>query len=317
MLSHLQRMGSLSSTYCRPSRQSSSAVSVLGRAEGDRCRQDLPRAGRRQVLRGSNGGSRSSSSWGRIRRSERKRRLRRATGAELGFHQARTSRLRHHDAETDESRVQSVNNPRALPFITALANTHVVLAQDRRNPDAPISSIPLPPLTHLWYSRHRSATAKASLRHQAWLIDPEGFSPSLFASVNALDSPEVQQRMEPFGDTFEVLIMDGFGRTGEGSGFTPGDYVGRSWEQFEAVVADTLLRVSGLANVGAAIQFGERESYRLGDLLFDFKGIGEEFSQLGEGKLGNGGGGKKKSKESDSLRDDDLAFKLSRSLFGR
>ena len=123
--------------------------------------------------------------------------------------------------------------------------------------------------------------------------------------------------MEPFADTFEVLVMDGFGRTGEGSGFTPGDYVGRSWEQFEAVVADILLQVSGLANVAASIQFGERESYRLGDLLFDFKGIGEEFSQLREGKLGSGGGGKKKSKESDSLRDDDLAFKLSRSLFGR
>ena len=122
--------------------------------------------------------------------------------------------------------------------------------------------------------------------------------------------------MEPFADTYEVLIMDGFGRTGEGSGLTSRDYVGRSWEQFEAIVADTLLQVSGFANVGVAIQFGERESYRLGDLLFDFKGIGEEFSQLGEGKLGSGGA-KKKSKEVDSLRDDDLAFKLSRSLFGR
>jgi len=108
--------------------------------------------------------------------------------------------------------------------------------------------------------------------------------------------------MEPFADVYEVLILDGYGREGEGSGLTCGTHVARSWEMFEEGIADTLLAASGIKSVAGAIAAGEATSYRMGDLLFDFKGVGGEQMSFSKDR-------------DDNMRDDDLAFKLSRSLF--
>lgn len=128
--------------------------------------------------------------------------------------------------------------------------------------------------------------------------------------------------MQAFVDTYEILVLDGFGRDGEGTGLSAVNWVARTFEQFEAEVGQTLLGACGCRDVKAALEWGEAESYRKGDLLFDFKAVG---SGKGKNKGGEGGeGGKKKAKEKgvdgtaamlDSLRDDALAFKLSRSLF--
>lgn len=211
---------------------------------------------------------------------------------------------------------QSVNHPKAIGFVTAVSSLHVVLCRDCRRPTEPPICAPLPPSSHLWFSRHRSATAKSDLKHHAWQIDPEGFGPlpsspaSVLESLDTLETPETQQKMERFEQVYEILVLDGFGRDGEGTGLTSGNYVGRSWEQFEQVVGEQLLATCGLRDVKGALEFGEAESYRRGEMVWTF-GNGEDD---GGGRKGRKGMGEAQA-GLESLRDDDLAFKLSRSLF--
>lgn len=140
--------------------------------------------------------------------------------------------------------------------------------------------------------------------------------------------------------------MDGFGREGEGTGLTAATYVLRSTEQFENEVSQLVLEGVEISDVKKAIEWGEAESYRKGDLLFDFgrkltlsdkkkdiSTVEKAIRLIGEGgglnslmstKGGNVGSSGAKKKEKvvegaaailESLRDDALAFRLSRSLF--
>lgn len=230
--------------------------------------------------------------------------------------------------------------------------------RSRATPLVPLLAYPLPPPSQLWYSRHRSAPSKAELKHQSFQTDPDAFGignanpASILASLDALDSPEKLQGMKVFEGTYEVVVMDGFGREGEGSGLSAATYVMRSFEQFENEIGQLVLEATGLRDVKGALEWGEAESYRKGELLFDFGGSIKKIGGGGEKELTTvekavkvireGGslndllplkaveqmsiksGGKKKKKEKapegraailESLRDDSLAFKLSRSLF--
>ena len=123
-------------------------------------------------------------------------------------------------------RWQSITHPKALPILHALATSHAVVVRSRRTLTTPLPTVPLPPSAHLWFSRHRSAPSKADLRHQSWLTDPDGFGPGnakpllVLSTLDALDSPEIAQGMKPFEETYEVLVLDGFGRDGEGTGLS-------------------------------------------------------------------------------------------------
>ena len=152
--------------------------------------------------------------------------------------------------------------------------------------------------------------------------------------------------MPPWEEVYEVLILDGWGHEGEGTGYTAGEAVSRSYERFEAEVGQVMCEGGiGVNDVKGAIEWGARESYRRGDLLWEFGG-GEgrrkkkvDVRELVKGAFRDAGvdtskvelevqdertdgNGKGKELESsvaagvlNSLRDDALAFKLSRSLF--
>lgn len=162
------------------------------------------------------------------------------------------------------------------------------------------------------------------MRHQVWQIDVEGFgSPAappatLLKALDKLETPETIQRMKPFPDVYEVLVLDGWGRDGEGSGKSANSYLGRSYEQFEAVVASLVLQVCGCDNVKGALALGEQECIRNGDLeqltSAPANASAKQSAAKNKGKLSTSkGDGAAAMLE--SLRDDDLAFKLSRSLF--
>lgn len=177
---------------------------------------------------------------------------------------------------------------------------HVLVVRSRLTPRQPLlPSHPLPPSSHLWFYRHRSAPAKPELKHQAWATDPDGFGPgnshpaSILATLDTLDSPEKAQGMSPFSDAYEILILDGFGLDGEGSGRAAGDASTRSFERFEAQVGLVMAEACGADGVKSAIEWGTRESYRRGDLLWDFNGSKDQPQQQ-QGKIVGGGGGKSK-----------------------
>lgn len=148
--------------------------------------------------------------------------------------------------------------------------------------------------------------------------------------------------MPPWEEVYEVLILDGWGHEGEGTGFSAGEAVYRSYERFEAEVGQIMCEGGlGVKDVKGAVDWGARESYRRGDLLWEF-GAGEggrkkkvDVRELVKGAFRDAGVDPTqvelevqdertsgKGKEVDvaagvlsSLRDDALAFKLSRSLF--
>lgn len=148
--------------------------------------------------------------------------------------------------------------------------------------------------------------------------------------------------MPSWEEVYEVLILDGWGHEGEGSGFSAGEAVYRSYERFEAEVGQIMCEGGlGVKDVKGAVEWGARESYRRGDLLWEF-GAGEggrkkrvDVRELVKGAFRDAGVDPTqvelevqdertsgKGKELDvaagvlsSLRDDALAFKLSRSLF--
>lgn len=186
-------------------------------------------------------------------------------------------------------------------------------------------------MSSLWYSRHRSASTKSDLRHQPWQIDLSAFTstsaappsmtspPSsaiLISVLSKLSTPEVMQQMAPFQDVYEILILDSFGREGEGSGRTANSCVRRSYEQFEAALGGIICEALQLENVKEVLEYSANEEISRGEML-----LTEEMSPtVASNKLVKGKNGKKKEKGAaemmlEDLRDDALAFKLSRSLF--
>lgn len=173
-----------------------------------------------------------------------------------------------------------------------------------------------------------------------------------------LDSPEKSLGIKEFEGTYEVLIMDGFGREGEGTGRSYSDHIMRSYEQFENEISQLVLIGVGILDVKSLMEWAEKDCRDRGDFDVDYRTGGgggeggvareieravkalENFNELGNGiengglngavssvggivsASGSGGGGKLKKKEKvvesnglEALRDDALAFKLSRSLF--
>lgn len=192
---------------------------------------------------------------------------------------------------------QSNSHPRVNHLLIDLARWHVLVVRFRMKPSDPA----LPPSSHLWFYRHRSAPSKPELKHQAWSIDPDGFGtgnsdPALVLStLDGLDYPEKAQGMPPFTEALEILILDGFGLDGEGTGRTAGNAAQRSFERFEAHVGLTMAESCGADGVKGAIEWGTRESYRRGDLLWDFNNPHQQQGQQGTGSknlVGGATGGK-------------------------
>lgn len=257
----------------------------------------------------------------------------------------------HAQADPSTRSPQSITHPRALPLLTALSKPFTLVVRSRLTPSHPLPSYPIPPSSHLWFYRHRSAPSKPLIRHQPWTTDPDGFGPGnslparVLGQLDKLDSPEKLQGMSPWEEVYEVLILDGWGHEGEGTGATSGEAVSRSFEKFEAEVGQVICDGMLLKDVKGAVEWGARESYRRGDLLWEFgNGGGDggrqkkvDVRELVKGAFRDAGvdpskvelevqdertEGNGKGKEVDlaagvlnSLRDDALAFKLSRSLF--
>lgn len=219
----------------------------------------------------------------------------------------------------------SLSHPRAHAILTALAAVHTLVVRSTRTPDTPLDDFPLPPPAHLWFSRHRSAPSRPSLRHESWSTDPAGFGPSNsspLSTLGLLDSPEKAQGLPAFADVYELLVLDGLGHDGEGTGRTAGSSVMRTYEQFESELAQAVLSACGKQDVRGAKEWGEAEAYRRGDVLMEFAlgsaGVGAA-AVLGMKKALAQRGSKLEAGETlemmDKLRDDKLALKLSRSLF--
>lgn len=203
-----------------------------------------------------------------------------------------------------------------MAILAALDNLFTLVVRSTRTPTTPLAEFPVPPATHLWFSRFRSSSSRAALRHESWATDPAGFGPhnaDPLAVLDALDSPEKAQGLDAWADVFELLVLDGFGRDGEGTGRTAGTSVPRNYEVFEAEVGQAVLSACGRADVKGAKEWGVAESLRRGDVVMAFGGGGPASGG------GAGAGAMRKAREADEgvdkLRDDKLALKLSRSLF--
>lgn len=223
-------------------------------------------------------------------------------------------------------RKQAHNHSKSKAIISALSETHVVLARSSISPLVPLTTFPLPPPPDLWFSRHRSSPSRPSLRHEPWQTDPHAFPlpPSTLLSTTFTRLEQGQGATEQgWKDaTFSLLVLDAHGREGEGSGRTAGTYVPRTYERFEAEVGESVARACGVDGVKGALEGGEAESLRKGEMLWEFKEEGKGLVGAGGGKSGGEGRGKEREggrgatkKLLDELRDDKLAFRLSRSLF--
>ncbi|GAA5866461.1 hypothetical protein JCM8547_000632 [Rhodosporidiobolus lusitaniae] len=113
----------------------------------------------------------------------------------------------------------SLTHPHALSILTLLSQFFTLLVRSRLTPSHPLPSFPLPPTSHLWTQRIRTAPSKAALRsfsssaNSAWRALPNAFnlalSPShVLAGFDALDSPEKEQGLPPFEGTYELLVLD-------------------------------------------------------------------------------------------------------------
>ncbi|SCV72973.1 BQ2448_6898 [Microbotryum intermedium] len=192
---------------------------------------------------------------------------------------------------------------------------------------------PSPPANHLWYSRYRSASSKALLRHQPWAIDHNAFGPNNstpLLTFDALDSPEKAQGMSSFKYTFEIVVLDGYGRDGPGRGRTANENQNRSFEQFEAELGQVFCDALGVGDVKGAIRCAREKGLQRGEFV-DWQ-VGQVTLSVIEGGAGttttttsnaaNLTVVKSKAKKTsggaaalENLRDDTLALKLSRNLF--
>ncbi|KAM0753202.1 hypothetical protein T439DRAFT_323838 [Meredithblackwellia eburnea MCA 4105] len=255
----------------------------------------------------------------------------------------------------------SISHPKAASILSHLYSHHILLIRTSHTAQQlPQSSFPLPALSDVWLSRHRSSPARASLRHQVWstpdsppfpLIQEDNSpnassAPVLATLFNHLYNTRSFESHPKFRDHhFEILVLDAHGpdltsrEHGSGGGGGPGSppgvggtgrsattYVSRSFAKFEAELGDLVSEAcwgpSSGGGIKGALEWGEAESYRRGDMLFDFK---KDTGGKGLVKIAapveNVGRGKEREKEKstkamlDSLRDDALAFRLSRSLF--
>lgn len=158
-------------------------------------------------------------------------------------------------------------HPKARAILSALSDKYAILSRDRRDADTVLEYSA--PGAHLWDYRSRSSPNKTTLRHQAWRAELDSFGrlDQVARSFDALETPESAQGIEPFRDVYEVVILDAYGREGEGAGKPVSAWIARSFERFEAEVGLLMLDVFGCADVKAALAYGENESYRLGDMV--------------------------------------------------
>ncbi|KAK4053588.1 hypothetical protein OIO90_003827 [Microbotryomycetes sp. JL221] len=185
----------------------------------------------------------------------------------------------------------SVTHFKPLAIMNALAEEHVIIVRSRVTPSHPLPSYPLPPPTHLWFSRHRSSPSKPSLKHAAWQSDPDEFGPGnvdptkIFNVLDSLDSPEKAQGMTPFDEVYEVLVLDGHGHDGrEGTGRTAVDHSPRPFVSFEASIGQCISRACGIRDVGHALECGMFVSFRQDELswTWGFKESDDDVMSDGE-----------------------------------
>ncbi|SGY20148.1 BQ5605_C017g08492 [Microbotryum silenes-dioicae] len=188
---------------------------------------------------------------------------------------------------------------------------------------------PTPPSNQLWYSRYRSASSKALLRHQPWSIDQNAFgkdNATALITFDTLDSPEKAQGMGSFKYTFEVVVLDGHGRDGPGSGRTANENQNRSFEQFEAELGQLFCEALGVEDVKGAIRYARERGIERGEFVdwgisstqlaaMEQMGVGTNATNLTMVKKKAKGGGNGGNAALENLRDDALALKLSRNLF--
>ncbi|KAK4048512.1 hypothetical protein OIV83_004680 [Microbotryomycetes sp. JL201] len=168
----------------------------------------------------------------------------------------------------------SITHFKPLAVLDALSEDHVVVVRSRVTPDYPLPSYPLPHPTHLWFSRHRSAAGKPGLKHAAWQSDPDEFGPGnsearqVYNVLDSLDSPEKSQGMAAFEETYEVLVLDGYGHDGEGTGRAAVDHSPRPFAQFEASVGRCVSRACGIRDVRHALECGMFVSFRQDEMVW-------------------------------------------------
>ncbi|KAM0786013.1 hypothetical protein ACM66B_006829 [Microbotryomycetes sp. NB124-2] len=170
----------------------------------------------------------------------------------------------------------SITHFKPLAVLDALSEDHVVVVRSRVTPGRPLPSYPLPSPNHLWFSRHRSAPAKPDLKHAPWQSDPDEFGRGncevdlIYNVLDSLDSPEKSQGMPSFEDTFEVLVLDGHGHQGEGTGRTCVDHLPRSFNLFETSVGQCVSRACGIRDVRHALECGMFVSFRQDEMSWSW-----------------------------------------------
>lgn len=196
--------------------------------------------------------------------------------------------------------------------------------RSRLTPSHALPSFPLPPASHLWTQRIRTATTKAALSRpppasspstNAWRALPNPFNLALtpshtLAGFDALDSPEKEQNLPPFEGTYELLILDAPSSTPYA---TAEAYLARPLEAFENFLAAVVAQGVGIkvpasitplpgkngelggggvdvqpamsALTQQALEHGAVESFLKGDLVWDFGDV-RGVTTPGRGKFG-------------------------------
>ncbi|BGP20024.1 hypothetical protein JCM10213_000594 [Rhodosporidiobolus nylandii] len=203
-----------------------------------------------------------------------------------------------------------LDHPHALSILGLLAQFFTLLVRSRLTPNHPLPRFPLPPSTHLWTQRIRTASSKSALRlppsstpSSGWRALPNPFNLALtpahtLAGFDALDSPEKEQNLPPFADAaevYELLVLDA---PSDSPYPTAEAYLARPLAAFENFLAAVVAQGVGIKvpasitpipgkngeNGGGgvdiqpamhalkqqALEHGAVESFLSGDLVWDF-----------------------------------------------
>ncbi|KAL8279593.1 hypothetical protein RQP46_007906 [Phenoliferia psychrophenolica] len=133
---------------------------------------------------------------------------------------------------------EGLSHPRAASILSHLSRHYTTLIRASHAPSTPLTSFPIPPHANLWFARHRSSPSRPSLRHEPWATDPHATEQTTVAS-------------EWTDATFDVLVLDSYGRSGTGTGRTSGNYISRSFEKFEAELGEGVSNAVGVDGVKA------------------------------------------------------------------
>ncbi|GAA5905165.1 hypothetical protein JCM6882_000398 [Rhodosporidiobolus microsporus] len=204
----------------------------------------------------------------------------------------------------------SFTHPHALTILTLLSQFFTLLVRSRLTPSHALPSFPLPPASHLWTQRIRTAPTKSTLLKpyppSSWRALPNPFNLALtpahtLAGFDALDSPEKEQDLPPFESTYELLVLD----APSDSPYASVDaYLSRPLAAFENFLAAVIAQGVGIkvpasitplpgkngenggggvdvqpamaALTQQALEHGAVESFLAGDLVWafgDFKGL--------------------------------------------